>query len=140
MSFQRDYQYGLKNQKELLPKLEAFFKDNMIATESTFAKYDYVGTTTDYELKSRNNMLNTYPTTCIAQDKIRTDSERRQVFIFHFLDGTYFIPYTRETFSTFEIKQFRRFRIGVNDKLKDYVYIPVNLLQKVENSQSEMTQ
>ena len=131
MSFQRDYQYGLKNQKELLPKLEAFFKDNMIATESTFAKYDYVGTTTDYELKSRNNMLNTYPTTCIAQDKIQT-SDRKQIFIFHFLDGTYYIPYDKETFSTFEIKQFRRFRIGVNDKLKDYVYIPIESLLKIE--------
>lgn len=131
MSFQRDYQYGLKNQKELLPKLEAFFKDNMIATESTFAKYDYVGTTTDYELKSRNNMLNTYPTTCIAQDKIQT-SDRKQIFIFHFLDGTYYIPYDKETFSTFEVKQFRRFRTGVNDKLKDYVYIPIESLLKIE--------
>lgn len=131
MAFQRDYQYGLKNQKELLPKLEAFFKDNMIATESTFAKYDYVGTTTDYELKSRNNMLNTYPTTCIAQDKIQT-SDRKQIFIFHFLDGTYYIPYDKETFSTFEVKQFRRFRTGVNDKLKDYVYIPIESLLKIE--------
>ena len=131
MAFQRDYQYGLKNQKELLPKLEAFFKDNMIATESTFAKYDYGGTTTDYELKSRNNMLNTYPTTCIAQDKIQT-SDRKQIFIFHFLDGTYYIPYDKETFSTFEVKQFRRFRTGVNDKLKDYVYIPIESLLKIE--------
>lgn len=134
MSFQRDYQYGLKNQKELLPKLEAFFKDNMIATELTFAKYDYAGTTADYELKSRNNMLKTYPTTCIAQDKIQTDSDRRQVFIFHFLDGTYYIPYDKETFSTFEVKQFRRFRTGVRDKEKDYIYIPVELLQKVDEN------
>jgi hypothetical protein len=137
MAFQRDFQYGLKHQTELLPKLEAFFKDKMVATKGTFAKYDYVGETTDYELKSRNNMLMTYPTTCIGVDKIQVNSERRQVFIFHFLDGTYYIPYTREIFDTFEIKEFRRFRIGVNDKKKNYLYIPVNLLQKVENSLSE---
>jgi len=131
MAFQRDYQYGIKMQKELFLKLKAFFNDNLIHTESTFAKYDYVGDTTDYELKCRNNTLKAYPTTCIAQDKIQ-NTDRKQVFIFHFLDGTYYIPYDKEVFSTFEVKQFRRFRSGVNDKLKDYVYIPIESLKRIE--------
>ncbi len=130
--FQRDYQYGIQQQTALLPQLEAFFKDDLKETTNKFAKYDYEGKTTSYELKSRNNAKDTYPTTCLPADKICPSHQKKQVYLFNFTDGLYYITYDKELFDTFEKKPFRRYRMGVNDVEKPYLYIPVDSLKKVE--------
>lgn len=130
--FQRDYQYGIQHQTALLPQLEAFFKDDLKEATSKFAKYDYEGKTTSYELKSRTNKKDAYPTTCLPADKVCLSHSKKQVFLFNFTDGLYYIPYDKDLFDTFEKKPFRRYRVGVNDKEKDYIYIPVDSLKKVE--------
>jgi hypothetical protein len=132
MAFNRDYQYGIQHQTALLPQLEAFFKDELKEATSKFAKYDYEGKTTSYELKSRTNKKDTYPTTCLPSDKICPSHQKKQVYLFNFTDGLYYIAYDKELFDTFEKKPFRRYRMGVNDKEKDYLYIPVDSLKKVE--------
>jgi hypothetical protein len=128
MSFQSDYSYGIQQQETLYPLFKKFFKDNLVSTPKKFDKYDYEGTTASYELKSRKINFKTYPTTCIASDKINPDHNKKQIYLFNFLDGTYYIEYDKELFDTFEVKEFRRFRQGVNDKEKPYVYIPIEKL------------
>lgn len=132
MAFQRDYQYGIQQQSALLPKLEEFFKDDLKEAKSKFAKYDYEGKTTSYELKSRNNAKDTYPTTCLPFDKICQSHTKKQVYLFNFTDGLYYIEYEKSLFDTFEKKPFRRYRMGVNDVEKPYIYIPVSSLKKIE--------
>jgi hypothetical protein len=129
--FQRDYQYGIQQQTKILPQLEGFFKDELKEATDKFAKYDYEGLTTSYELKSRNNKKDTYPTTCLPADKVCESHTKKQVYLFNFTDGLYYIPYDKGVFDTFEKKPFRRYRQGVNDKEKDYLYIPVESLRKV---------
>lgn len=131
MAFHRDYSNGIQHQLALLPKLESYFKDQLKATTGKFSKYDYEGITADYELKSRNNTYQFYPTTCIAMDKINPDHTKKQIYIFHFTDGTYYIEYDKELFATFYVKDFRRFRQGVNDKEKPYLYIPIEKLIEI---------
>jgi hypothetical protein len=128
MSFQSDYSYGIQQQIALYPLFKKFFDDDLVSTPKKFDKYDYEGTTTSYELKSRKINFKTYPTTCIASDKINPNHTKKQIYLFNFLDGTYYIEYDKELFDTFEVKEFRRWRMGVDDKEKPYVYIPIEKL------------
>jgi len=130
-AFQKDYQYGIQQQTALLPQLEVFFKDDLKEAKSKFAKYDYEGTTTSYELKSRNNTKDAYLTTCLPSDKVCLSHMKKQVYLFNFTDGLYYIQYDKVLFDTFEKKPFRRYRSGVNDVEKPYLYIPVESLKKV---------
>ena len=126
--FQRDYQYGIKNQTDLLPKIQSFFGGNVKATVNKFDPYDYESDSASFELKSRTNKKDAYPTTCLPADKVKDAHTKEQIYLFNFTDGLYYIPYNKELFSTFECKPFRRYRVGVNDKEKDYLYIPVDKL------------
>jgi len=128
MSFQSDYAYGIQQQNSLYPLFKNFFDDDLVSTPKKFDKYDYEGTTASYELKSRKINFKTYPTTCIASDKINPNHTKRQIYLFNFLDGTYFIEYDKDLFDSFEVKEFRRWRKGVDDKEKPYVYIPIDKL------------
>jgi hypothetical protein len=130
--FQRDYNYGIQHQNELLPRIQSFFGGEVKATAGKFDPYDYESNTASFELKSRTNKKDTYPTTCLPADKVKTDHGKKQIYLFNFTDGLYYIPYDKEMFSTFECKPFRRFRVGVKDKEKDYLYIPVDKLIPVQ--------
>ena len=129
--FLKDYTFGLQKQEALLPLLEGHFKDNLLPTLGRFAPYDYEGDTASYELKSRTNTYTAYPTTCIGQDKINPTHTKKQVYIFNYTDGTYFIEYSKELFETFEVKPFRRWRDDWKDKEKPYVYIPIDKLTRI---------
>lgn len=72
---------------------------NVLVSTTKYAKYDFKGSTTGtlYELKTRNLNHNAYPTTIIAEDKII--SGHKQIFIFRFNNGIYFIKYDAESYS-----------------------------------------
>jgi len=129
MSFQSDYTYGIQQQANLLSLFQKYFDDNLVSTPKKFDKYDYEGTNASYELKARKINYKTYPTTCIALDKVNPEHTKKQVYLFNFLDGTYYIEYDKNLFETFEVKDFRRWRQGFNDKEKPYLYIPIEKLK-----------
>jgi hypothetical protein len=129
MSFNRDYNFGIAQENTLLPKLSAFFGETLVKT-SKLCKWDFESVSTVYEMKSRNNTYNAYPTTLLPFDKIVTD--KKQVFIFNFQDNVYYIEYSKSLFDSFELKDFRRFRAGVNDKKKLYLHIPITALKKID--------
>jgi len=130
MSFFKDYQFGISKEFEILPMISKYFKSNIIRSKEKFNKYDYYDFTCKYELKSRNNKYDTYPTTLIAVDKVINDD---LIFLFNFIDGLYYIKYDETLFNTFEKKPFvRNKRDGYNDIEKEYFFIPIEKLTKIE--------
>ena len=85
---------------------------------------------TYYEIKSRRNKYNQYPTTMIGKNKIdyaNTIPENVR-FIFSFTDGNYFYQYNKND-------KFELAKGGRNDRgkpeYKQYYYIPINKLNKI---------
>jgi hypothetical protein len=130
-SFQEDYSFGIKNEDKILPIINGYFKDNIKKSTSTMSKNDYYGDKYIYELKSRTNKYDAYPTTLLGYNK-RPD-DKKQHFLFSFSDGLYTIEYSQELFSTFETKPFcRNQRSDYNDKPMLYYFIPINKLTKID--------
>jgi len=129
MSYLSDIKFGFKNEKDTIHIIRLYFQDN-IQKMKRYDKYDFMGESCYYELKSRRNKYLDYPTTLIPSDKI--DDTKNIIFIFNFIDGLYYIKYNKEIFDTFEKKPFkRRQRIDYNDKEKDYYYIPIEALNYI---------
>jgi hypothetical protein len=128
MSFKKDYTLGLQKEDEVLPKIKNYFKREIQKTNNKFETYDFYDEKYTYELKSRNVKYETYPTTLIAKDKIR----KRIIFLFNFTDSLYYIKYKSKKFENFECKEFvRNKRSDYNDKQKEYIYIPIEYLKKI---------
>ena len=129
MSFKSDYNLGINKENEILPVLKEFFKRDIIKNNNTYSKYDFEDNKYKYELKYRRNNYNTFNTTLIAVDKV---IEHKQIFIFAFTDGVYYIKYRKSKFDTFETKPFlRNKRNDYNDIKKDYFFIPIEKLKKI---------
>ena len=129
MSFDWDYNFGREQEIVLLPRLNEFFKDDIKPTTDKFHKYDYEGNKYVYEMKSRTCKMEQYSTTLLPADKVI--KTKKQIFLFNFTDGLYYIEYDEEVWKDIEIASFRRFRIGVNDLEKPYYHIPTTLLKKI---------
>lgn len=128
MSFRRDYCFGLKKEDELLPIIRTFFDRDIQKSTNKFERFDFVDEKYKYELKSRQNEYNKYPTTLIPADKIC----KRIIFLFNFTNGLYYIKYRKSKFNTFERKMFvRNQRSDFNDLEKEYIYIPIDKLKKI---------
>jgi len=129
-SFKNDYSFGTKNEDVVLIKIEKHFNDNIKKSSSAVSRYDFKGDTYYYELKTRNNKYKTYPTTLIPYNKIMED--KKQIFLFDFIDGLYYIEYDKDVFSKFELNEFvRKQRIDYNDKKSLYYFIPIEYLIKI---------
>jgi hypothetical protein len=129
MSFKTDYKFGLGKENEILPIIRAFFDRDIIKSTSKFEKFDYSDEKYKYELKSRNNTLEKYPTTIICNDKVITD---KLIFLFNFTDGLYYIKYSKSKFDKFEKKLFvRNKRMDFKDLEKEYIFIPIDKLKKI---------
>jgi hypothetical protein len=130
MTFNRDYNFGKQQEMSIFPTLCNFFKDDeIVPSTQRYKKHDFEGKTYLYELKSRTCKFNSFTTTLLPADKVI--KTRKQIFIFNFTDGLYYIEYDDEAWKDIEIASFRRFRIGVNDKEKPYYHIPITLLKKI---------
>jgi hypothetical protein len=129
MTFRSDYKFGKQQENKHLETIKTFFKDDMKPT-SHFCAYDFESETTLYEMKSRNNTYNKFPSTLIAYDKVREN--KKLIFLFNFTDGIYYIQYNKEEFSNFKLEPFRRIqRSDFNDKEKLYYFIPITKLIKI---------
>lgn len=129
-SFKTDYEFGKKCEDDIFASINLFFNDNIIKSSSKYQKYDYKGNKCYYELKSRNNNHNSYSTTLIPYNKIMENE--KQIFLFKFNDGLYYIEYDPLLFSNFDLKYFvRNRRIDYNDKMSMYYYIPIDKLKKI---------
>ena len=126
---EHDYQFGRNKEGEVLDKMNDFFKDNIKQTSERYDTKDYCGEKYKYELKSRRNKYNAFPTTIIPTDKIKEGNE--YVFLFNFTDGLYYIYYNAELFKTFKQGTFQRKDGGQNNPNKVYWYIPIDQLIQI---------
>lgn len=126
-----DYELGKLSENELYAKLSNLWDDNIKKSTDIYSKYDYYGTDFYYELKTRRNHYETYPTTLIAKDKIIENCDKRQIFLFKFYDGLYYIKYKKSKFLKFDCKIFGRTDRGI-DIPKLYYYIPIQDLIKID--------
>ena len=124
MSFQNDYNLGKENETIILDVLNKHFNDNIKQSKNQMAKSDYYGDKANYELTTRRNKHNTYPTTLRSLHKI--NNEKEFYLIFSFTDGNYYIKYNEEQFNKYEIKPFlRNPRDGHNDFKRKHIFIPI---------------
>jgi hypothetical protein len=124
--FENSFQYGIKEEKEVLPIIKEFFKRDIKQSTDKWSKYDFFDDETIYELKSRTNTLNKYPDTMITANKIVND-DKKQILLFNFTDCLAYIEYDSELFSTYKKKKFSRAQIKADEK--EHIFIPIQDLK-----------
>jgi hypothetical protein len=126
VNYENDYIYGEKQEQKVFKIIEDSFElDSPLQKGTRYSKYDYYNNEINFELKSRKNQYNTYPTTMITMNKTSTDKEL--ILVFNFTDGVYCIQYDSGIFSEFEVKPFSR--AGIKTDEKPHYFIPVNKLE-----------
>lgn len=125
----KDIKYGTGLECKVINTLGEYFKEDIKKAEDMYSPFDAYSENTKYEIKSRRNKYNAYPTTIIAVDKTRTKG--RLVFVFHFLDGLYYIEYEPVIFSSFNIQNVSAIRRGGVRTEKPHYFIPIENLTKI---------
>jgi hypothetical protein len=124
------YIYGKQQEKKVYPIIEEYFEgENIIQTKDQYSRYDFVGNTKVFELKSRRNRHNSYSTTMITCNKLKK-LDKELILLFNFTDGLYFIKYDDDLFKTFFSQPFKRDE--VNAYPLDHVYIPIEHLTLIK--------
>ena len=124
-TFQSDYNFGIEKENNILVTLNNFFSRDISKSVDRYCNYDFYDDTYKYELKSRRNKYNTYPTTMIPLLKCKPNT----ILLFNFTDGLYYIEYEKEKFEKYEKKYFCKIRDDKLDVNKQYYYIPIIDLQ-----------
>jgi hypothetical protein len=131
-TFKSDYSFGLKNEHRANPKLNKFFKTDLIY-RGGYAPFDYDNGSTLYiELKSRRIPHDKYPTAIIGANKVEIASknlDREYWFVYQYEDGLYGLKYEKEKFDTYEHSDYTRGeRSDYNNKSQHCYFIPSSAL------------
>jgi len=124
---------GLQAEELVKPILENHFGVTLTSTEK-YNMFDFCDENKIYyELKSRNNKYDQYPTTMVGANKTDMLKTVGKVgyFVFLFTDGLYYYKYEKTTKDPLEFY----YRVKVKDDKrtsKKYCYIPIGLLTKIE--------
>ena len=139
-SFVDDYKFGILSEERTKPILEEYFKFKLLKLDKTHF-YDYINEDKNIyiEIKTRCAKYAQYFTTMIGFDKIKyaqillnRNDKLKFRLVFVFVDGTYYIDYDEVLFKTFIIKNLgRRARTDFTDYEKEYMYIPIDTLTKI---------
>jgi hypothetical protein len=124
-SYENDYNFGIKNENEIVDLLNKVFNEEFVKTTDRYAPYDFRGSKgTTIEMKSRRNTYRKFPTTIIPKHKVlKTDD--KHIFVFHFTDGSYYIQYDADKFNQYELKSITTSRKGIVDIPKLHFCIPI---------------
>ena len=127
-SFKLDKRMGHIGEVSVLPKLQNYFNMSIRKTENAYEKYDYIDDAgTKYELKTRRNRMDAFPTTLIPKHKVIDGSEL--YFVFNFIDKISYIKYDKDLFETFETKTLVDGRYGYEREGVDHYLIPIGMLK-----------
>jgi hypothetical protein len=132
-NFKSMLKYGRNLENEVLPIIRnAFDSKDIKFPKHKYSSYNFIDDVKEviYELKARTNKYETYPTTMIQEDKI-LNTHYKQIFLFHFTNGLYYIEYDPVLFDTFEKKEYSQYRTDKVDVHKLYYYIPIEHLKRV---------
>ncbi len=130
-----DLAFGLPKEDPVLDKLKKHFEEEIAKSTYQYCPHDGFSQTTEYEIKSRRNKYNQYPTTIVPCSKIRDMKRDRLVFVFNFLDKLCYAVYNKETFATYNVKQIEavRKRNGVLGKtIEPHFEIPLEDLIEIK--------
>ena len=135
-SLANDLKMGLQNKITIIELLNTTFGEVFINTKDKYKDqyypYDFEGDKgCCVELKSRRNRYNQYPTTIVPTSKVLGFNQNRQMFVFQFTDGYYYIQYEPTKFNTFETRMITTQRAGIVDKPKPHYCIPIQDLIKM---------
>lgn len=129
-NFKTDLEFGLKRENNVLEKIKKYFNDATITkTTDKYCKYDFISSTCKYELKSRKNKYKTYKTTILPTHKI---IDGKQIFLFNYFDGLYYIEYDKEVFDRFEKIEMTDYRSGRCGQIALHYSIPIELLKEIK--------
>lgn len=122
-SITNDLQMGLKNEDIILNTIKQNFPNynNILNTkqkyQDNYCKWDYeCDDGNRFELKTRRIKSNTYLTGLISCHKADTNYNKKQYFIFSYLDKNLAIEYDKTLFDTFNIKEVTVNRNGFNGR------------------------
>jgi len=129
--FKIDEDFGKEQENKAEEYIQTYFKQTTLKKLSKFNKFDFEGDTALFEVKTRRNNYNKYPTTMIGYNKILAckKCEKDVYFIFQYLDGNYYYKYSID--ESFEIKKAGRFDRG-RPETDYYYYIPIEKLIKID--------
>lgn len=127
VSFKEDFNYGIIKENEILKTINNYFNREIKRSEDKYCHYDFYDDKYTYELKSRRNKYDTYPTTMIPALKLK----KRVILLFNFTDGLYYIKYRKSKFEEFDKRYFVKDREDKKDIKKLYYYIPIDKLKKI---------
>jgi hypothetical protein len=125
----KDIAFGTQYEIPIIARLERLFGETILKAEDRYSLFDAYSEKTKYEIKSRRNKYADYPTTIVAVDKTKTAG--RLVFVFHFLDGLYYIEFNKERWAKYEIKNVSAFRSGGNRTDKPHFFIDIKDLTEI---------
>jgi hypothetical protein len=126
--FENDYRFGLANQRKITPLLQNYF-GSITHDEARWAKYDYYNDTSVFELKTRKNTKNKYPTTLMTCNKVVEGETRDIIFLFCYTDCLCYIKYDKELFDTFQKQMYSRIKEEFDEK--EYYFIPIDKLTTI---------
>jgi len=132
-TFETDYAVGTQSEDALLAVFRQEIPD-LQKIKNPYALFDYEGSTTYVELKTRTFAKDKYPTTMIGLNKVKAAERtphKTYYFAFKFTDGLYWIKYDKDLFATFEIKRGGRYDRG-RPETAEYCYIPIEHLCPIQ--------
>jgi hypothetical protein len=126
----KDIAYGTSLELSIIETLSKYFNEAVEKVKYRYSQFDAFSATAKYEIKSRRNRYDQYPTTIVAVDKTANITDRL-VFVFHFTDGLYFIEYNAEKFSAYDIRDVEAVRTGGIWTSKPHFFIPIQELTRI---------
>jgi hypothetical protein len=119
--YQKSYLFGKAKEVEILPTVANYFNKEITAYPGQYNKHDFYCDKYNYEVKSRTNAMNKYPTTMLTCNKAVGD--KPLIFIFNFTDKIAYCEYSQEKFDKYEKRLFSR--AGLVEDEKEHFYIPI---------------
>ena len=126
---QEDEKYGDENEIQYLDILKSQFGEDVTKIKNKYSTFDFTSESYIYELKSRRNTKNKYPTTMIGLNKLESAKKQNKtvIFIFDFTDKKCYWKYNEKEFKKCNVQVGGRCDRGYVESSM-YVYIPIDLL------------
>jgi hypothetical protein len=128
VNFENSYLFGADQEKKVLPIVNEYFDRDIQPFKNRYSKYDFFDDEYVYELKSRCNCKNKFPTTMITMNKLVDD--KKLILLFNFEDCLTYIEYDKSKFAKYKTQQFSRAQI--EEDMKEHIYIDINDLIEIK--------